>query len=152
MTVNNQTGFSLVELEIVIMIIAILALIAIPTLIGRLPQNRLNGAARQIMGDLMWARSEAVSQQNKFKIYFLDNHRYRILDDDNNNNLIDPNEWITEKDIQDQYHDVIFAPIPIKKPIFNPRGTASSFTTIYIKNSSGMKKIVIDIAGRVKIE
>lgn len=148
----NHRGFTVVELEVVIFIIAILILIAIPTLIGRLPHNRLIGASRQIMADLMWARSEAVSQHNRFRIFFLNNHQYIILDDDNSNNSIDLDEWTVTKDIQNDYQGVIFYPIPSKNPIFNPRGTASEFTTITLKNRSGVKNVVINITGRVRIE
>ena len=38
-----------------------------------------------------------------------------------------------------------------RNPIFNPRGTASSFGTIKVSNASGEKEIKIGITGRVRV-
>ena len=142
---------------IVIAIMAVFAGIAIPNYLAWLPTSRLNGAARQVMGDLMAARMKAVSQNNEFKIFFLANgHEYIILDDDDNDGTADTGEWTKTKDIQNEYHDVTFS--TINDPIFHPRGTASFFpssfgTTITLSSSSGSKKDVkIRYTGRVKIE
>ena len=142
-------GFTLAELMVVIAIIGITTAIAIPYFVGQMPRYRLNGAARQVMGDLMWARMEAVSQNNEFKIFFLNNHEYRILDDDNNDGSVDGGEWTKTKNIQDEYHDVTIS--SNNDPIFLPRGTATSLPTITLTNPSGSKTITISIAGRVSI-
>ena len=149
---NKQSGFTLTELIVIIAIVAIFAAIAIPNYLAWLPKSRLNGAARQVMGDLMAARMKAVSQNNEFKIFFLANgHDYMILDDDDNDGTADGGEWTETKDIQNQYHDVTFS--ATNNPIFHPRGTASPLgTTITLSSSSGSKKYVkIRYTGRVKI-
>jgi len=152
---NKQSGFTLIEMMIVIAIMAIFAAIAVPNFLSYMPKSRLNGAARQIMGDLMAARMKAVSQNNEFKIFFLANgHEYMILDDDNNNGTDDGGEWTETKDIQNEYHDVTisFEDDLIKNPIFSPKGTASNRKNIKLTNSSGSKYIKIAITGRVKID
>lgn len=82
---QNQKGFSLIELIVVMAILGIATGIAVPVYNNMKPQIRLNGAARQVMGDLMWARMQAVSQNNRYRIIFLNEYQYQILDDDNSN-------------------------------------------------------------------
>ena len=149
---NKQSGFTLIEMMIIIAILAIFAAIATPNFLSYLPKHRLNGAARQVMGDLMAARMKAVSQNNEFKIFFLANgHDYTILDDDDNDGTADIGEWTEIKDIQNEYHDVTLS--TTNNPIFHPRGTASPLgTTITLSSSSGSNKYVkIRYTGRVKI-
>ena len=150
---NKQSGFTLIELMVIIAILAVFAGIAVPNFLSYMPKHRLNGAARQVMGDLMAARMKAVSQNNEFKIFFLANgHEYTILDDDDNDGNIGGTESTDTKDIHPGYHDVTFS--ATNDPIFHPRGTASPLgTTITLSSSSGSKKYVkIRYTGRVKIE
>jgi len=151
MTQNaGDRGFTLVEMMIVVTVMAILAAVAAPNFTSYMTHRRLNGAARQIMTDLMEARMRAVSQNNRFKVFFLDDgHRYTILDDSNNNNTEDSGETSTTKDIRDVYRDVTFS--ATADPIFYPRGTAYG-TTVTISNSGGSKSVTVATAGRVKIQ
>jgi type IV fimbrial biogenesis protein FimT len=136
------------ELIIVMAIFGILAAIAVPNMIGQMPKYRLKGAARQVMGDLMWARMEAVSQKNEFRVFFISDHEYKILDDDNNDGNADMGEWAQTKDLQDGYHDVSVG--FTANPIFFPRGSASG-GTVTLTNSSGSKKVKVHLTGRVKM-
>lgn len=148
---NNQKGYSLIEIIIVITIFSTLAGITISAYISMKPSLRLSGTTRQIIGDLMWARMQSISQNNEFKIFFLpDNHRYTILDDDNNNGNIDENESTVIKDIHDKYYDVTFS--STNNPIFHPRGNASNLPTIILVNSSGTKTVSVAMTGHVRIE
>lgn len=144
-------GFTTIELMIVIAIFGILAAVAIPGFVSQMPRYRLNGAARQVMGDLMWARMQAVSLNRRVKVFFFNNHEYKICDDaDNNGTVADGEGDVQVKDIQDNYHDVTFDLTATADPVFSPRGTATN-RTITLTNSNGSKSITISIAGRVKI-
>jgi type IV fimbrial biogenesis protein FimT len=131
-------------------IIGVLAGTAIPVYIGMGPSIRLSGATRQIMGDLMWARMQAISQNNEYKVFFLDDHRYQILDDTDNDGNIDSGESVITMNIQEKYSDVTFS--SNANPIFHPRGNASPTATVTLTNSSGTKTVTIAITGRVKID
>ena len=152
---NKQSGFTLIEMMIVIAILGIFAGIAIPNYLSYMPKHRLNGAARQVMGDLMLARMQAVSQNNEFMVFFdlsINNHEYTILDDDNNDGNIDVGEWTQTKDIQSEYSNVTFSNVTAD-PIFRPRGTATGATITLINPAvSTPVNIAVAMTGRVKIE
>ncbi|MGR3319085.1 MAG: GspH/FimT family pseudopilin [Candidatus Anammoxibacter sp.] len=88
---HNQKGLSLIELLVVVAIIAVIIGITIPSYLRLKPTIRINGAARQIVSDLMWAKMKAVSENNDYVIVFgtptssLVSNAYNIYDDDNDN-------------------------------------------------------------------
>ena len=146
---KKEKGFTLIELIITISIASIIMVILAPELQKIMTRNRLNGAGRQIVNDLMNARMKATSQNNRFRVIFLDNHRYMIHDDDNNDNSIDTGEATLTKDIQGSYRDVTFS--ATANPIFYPRGTSWG-TTVTVSNSIGSKNVSVSTAGRIKID
>ena len=157
---HQPHGFTLVEVMISVGIVAILAAFTVPNLLGQMPKYRLNGASRQLMGDLLAARMRAVSQNRKVQVFFPDAHQYKICDDANGDGTVANCEGNAQiKDIRGfvalvknkPYYDVSFLPPPTNNPIFDPRGTASNLATITVSNASGSKKITIAITGRVKI-
>jgi len=129
---SKQSGFTLIEMMIIVAIMAICAGIAIPNYLAWLPNSRLNGAARQVMGDLMAARMQAVGQSSTVTVARVSDRKYKISTE--------------EKTIN--YSDVTIG--SFTDISFYSRGTATN-TTITLQNSSGSKDITISIAGRVKI-
>ena len=77
----NNNGFSLIETMVVIVIIAILSAIGIPTYIKWLPNYRLKGAAQDIYSDLQLAKMEAVkSNEPKSVKFFVSDKKYKKAD------------------------------------------------------------------------
>lgn len=147
--IGETAGFSLTGLLMTLALAAIMVGMAAPSYLDLLPKHRLNGAARQVVGDLMWARMKAVQRNNRFRVFFLSDHEYRILDDTDNDNDVDSGEWTVTRDLSAEYRDVVIS--ANNNPIFSPRGTASSLATITLANDAGSKRITISIAGRVRV-
>lgn len=151
---KNESGFTLAELMVTIAVLAVMAMIAIPAFMSWMPGMRLNGAARQIMGDLMAARMKAVKLNQKTKVFFDNDHQYRICNDANNDGTVDDGEGdVKNRDIQNEYHDVTFD--NKSDPVFFPRGTGPtpSCTITVTSSATGQSKLVkAHLTGRVKIE
>lgn len=144
-------GFSIGELMTVVSLIGILAAVGIPSFLSFQPSMRLNGAAREVLSRLMWARANAVQNNNTSVVTFLSDHSFQIFNDSNGNGSVDANETTTV-DLQIDYSDVTFAVTGSSStPTFSGRGTAASDTTITISNPSGSKIVEVSATGNVKI-
>lgn len=155
---HTKKGFSLLELLIVLAIFTIIASITLTSYCRHLSKYQLRGAARLLMGDIMLAKTRAVSQNNRYRIMFIDDHQYNILDDDDDDNSADDDELTIHRDIQKFYKNITFgtteAAKPSKNPIFSPLGTMHwpLGYTINLRNNYGITSVVISSAGRVRIE
>lgn len=68
--INSNKGFTVIELVVVIGLIAILAAIAAPNLLKRLPEQRLKAAAKEIYSAFQQARLSAVQENENVVIRF----------------------------------------------------------------------------------
>ncbi|OPL12393.1 MAG: hypothetical protein AVO39_04270 [delta proteobacterium MLS_D] len=135
-------GFTLVELMIVVALMGIMAAIAAPSFQTYMANNRLNGAARVVMTDLMYARSQAAMENVNFKMEFSGNS-YSIVRTDND-------EVRRSRNIQNEYYDVTMT--SNQDFIFRPNGTVTAAGTVTLTNSKGTKLVVVSMGGRARIE
>jgi type IV fimbrial biogenesis protein FimT len=134
-------GFTLAEMMAVGGVLAILMAVAIPNYLAFQPNMRLNGATREVLGKLMWARSKAVEENVTYDVTFPTDHTLEIRK---------AGVLIQTVDIQTDYAGVTFSKSG-DDPAFNSRGTAGAATTITITSSSGSKIVTVTATGNVKI-
>jgi type IV fimbrial biogenesis protein FimT len=137
----DSKGFTLAEMMAVGGVFAILVAVAIPNYLAFQPNMRLNGASREVLGKLMWARSKAVEENAAYDVTFPTDHTLEIRK---------AGVLIQTVDIQTDYTGVTFSKSG-DDPAFNSRGTAGGATTITITSSSGSKTVTVTATGNVKI-
>ena len=136
---TDRRGFSIAEILVAIAVFAILAAIAAPQFLAFRPRNRLNGAARQIYAELMWARSKAVNDNAAYVVTFPTNQTMQIA-----------GSTTKTVNIQSEYSDVTLSS-SASTITFSSRGTTDVGPTITLTNSSGTKTVTVRITGTASI-
>jgi len=134
-------GFTIAEIMAAAGVFAILVAVAIPNYLAFQPNLRLNGASREVLSKLMWARSKAVEENVTYDVTFPTDHTLEIRKS---------GVLIQTVDIEPDYNGVTFSKSGID-PAFNSRGTAGGATTITVSGSSGSKTVTVTAAGNVRI-
>ena len=82
--VKYCSGFSLIELLIIITIAAIIATIGIPAFSTWIPDYRLRNIAKELYADMYLAKMKAIKENKKYKIIFAtgSNESYSLINAD----------------------------------------------------------------------
>jgi prepilin-type N-terminal cleavage/methylation domain-containing protein len=136
---TDQRGFSLGEVLVAAAVFGILAVVAVPQFLAFRPMNRLNGAARQIYSELMWARAKAVNDNTSYVVTFPTNQTMLIT-----------GSTARTVNIQTEYSDVTLTS-SASTITFSSRGTASVAPTITLTNPGGTKTVTVRITGTASI-
>lgn len=145
-TLGGSAGFTLIGQLVALGIVSILLAIALPSYLSMMPRVRLQGAARQLVADLMLARMKAVRENNRHRVVFLSNQRYQILADGEDGQRVS----VLTRDLSSGYRDVELA--ANNDPVFSPGGRASTLATIRLTNEAGERRLSVNITGRVRVQ
>jgi Tfp pilus assembly protein FimT len=138
--IGEGSGFTVMELCVVIGMAMLLMGIAVPSFLSWLPTFRLSAAARQVATDLQVARMRAVSQNTSNTVTFnttTGTYTFTLGTD--------------TRDIDELYPGISIPSVTGGNPVFSPRGTANA-VTIQLGNGSANKWVCVRTVGRVSIQ
>ncbi|CAB1079013.1 hypothetical protein D1AOALGA4SA_6731 [Olavius algarvensis Delta 1 endosymbiont] len=149
---RNHTGFTIYELIMTIAIIAILSAVAVPSMIGWRERAKLKGAFENLRGDLQWAKSRAIRDQNLVAVVF-ELNRYLVNDA--------AGATIRTRQLADGVVlDLGASTVPADpdnlnhlKAEFNSRGRCASGGTLVLEDSLGeQRQVSINPLGQIRQE
>ena len=161
----GQSGFTLLELMVVIAIGAILAGLAVGALQIIIPRSQVKSAAQQLRTDLQKAKMEAVKNNRECLVTFTEANgtkgSYQACFDDDGNNACDSGETIiaqntfTDKNYKHAELSNVALALGSSFLRFNSRGMPSHNGTVDINCLSDANyslSVILSTVGRIRIE
>ena len=142
---RKDTGFSFLEVMVVMAIMAILSAIAIPGIIQWLPKHRVGVAARDVKTTLEFARSNAIKTNSAVTVNFdWVNERLTV---DSGGTTLRTRQMPGDVDLQD---------IDLGTPVtFSGHGISSESGQVRVENSTNAtlgRSITLTIGGNSRIQ
>lgn len=148
---NRSSGFTLLEIIVVIVIIGIITIVAVPQFANTLRNKRLFDAVEKLNDDLNYCRDYAISQHTNTWVRFqIAQNRYQLLYGDSwgqRTGLIDParnsTDWFT---IHNNFISVSLQSVSFQagRISFNWWGTPSEGGTVVLTNGINTHTTVVN--------
>ena len=155
----DESGFSLIELVVVIAMVAIISAIAIPNMIGWRGERQLRGAVNNLLGNLQLARMQAIREAEIVAISFNEvGGTYSIFFDSKtvgNIGELDAGERTIRKVTLPTGVTIQAASFSggVAWMNYNTKGMPDKFGSVTMRNSAGTQlKLVVNKIGRLRIE
>ena len=152
---QKKSGFTIMELLMVLAVIAVVSAIAVPSIISWRNAAKLRGAAGNLKGDLEMAKVNAIKHNNFVAVKFNAN-AYEVFVDTSGNGARDAGEALLKNRLLpagvvfDFAHPEWTFPGNVTK--FNGRGTADNGTAILTNVQGQERHITISTLGRIHVE
>ena len=154
--IHKNSGFSLIELMTITAVIALLAAIAIPNLIGWRSGAKLRGAVENLRGDLQWAKLKAVQENGVVAVLFSGNGYQVFIDNGATPGVLDAGERrIRNRQLEagvsidlgsTDFNGNLYAR-------FNNRGLPEDIGSVVVVSSGGdQRNIGLNRLGRITIQ
>lgn len=144
---RSNSGLTLIELMVGISIVTILIAISMPSLLSWMPEYRLRRAARELHGNLQYARMTAIKTRQDCTVTF------NTSPSPGNYVITIPGQTIKTVNLSTYGSGVTYsaAAAPI---VFEPRGIASATGNVYLTNAgnTGTLHAQVLISGVVSLQ
>ncbi len=150
---RNSSGFTIIELMIVIAIAATLAAIAIPNYIGWLPKRHLQSSAVDVQAAIQLAKMTAIRENTDVVLTFDPaNENYLAFIDTDEDGSQDTGERTIRNKRMSPGINLNTTTIPGHKLTFNSRGLADAGGDIILINRRGENRTInVTITGMSRI-
>jgi prepilin-type N-terminal cleavage/methylation domain-containing protein len=149
---QKNVGITLIEVMIVVAIIGILAALAVPSFSATLDKQRITGAAEAVLGDLRWARTEAIKRNKIVRVAFTTGSpwSYTIYADPTGSNTL--LKTVNGSDFPSTTLSTASFAGGVAYTTFDPvRGTNTNIGTATITSNNFSAGVVVSTLGRVRI-
>jgi type IV fimbrial biogenesis protein FimT len=152
---RSKSGFTLIEILIVVAILAILASIALPNMLPPSIRAKAQGAVSNLRGDLQTAKMMAI-RENAFVVVNILATGYEVFVD--NGAGANAGNWVRDADerllVSRQMEpgvliDLAATDLVGKRTRFNERGLPDNFGKIVLTSQVGQRQINLNRLGRV---
>lgn len=149
---ENDRGFTLIELIVVVVIIGALFISAIPLYLSYQKRSEAKGGADQVVAGLNQARQLAITKNESYRVEMdTTNNRYRFVKVSDSSIYSGPG---TDSQGWFKLENNASISSVSANPVFSYIGAANTASTITVRNRDGTYTYTISVnsAGRIKVQ